>query len=142
MSRKEIENIFPHLKKEGYTITSKETLDYNCIAWAADDDKWWWDPNYYWLPQIPREYTIEAYKKLFESLGYKECSSYEYEDLFEKVVIFSDRDGIPTHAARQLNDNIWTSKLGQLEDIEHTLHGLDNSDYGSIAVIMKRLKKP
>lgn len=36
----------------------------------------------------------------------------------------------------------WTSKLGNLEDIEHnSLEGLYGHTYGSVAVIMKRAKK-
>jgi hypothetical protein len=46
--------------------------------------------------------------------------------------------GKPKHAARQLANGRWTSKLGELEDIEHTLNGLDGIWYGSVMLILKR----
>jgi len=43
--------------------------------------------------------------------------------------------------ARQLENGKWTSKLGELEDIEHdTLDVFDDSDYGTVACIMKKSK--
>jgi len=35
MSRQDIEKFFPNILDYGYTITSPETVAYNCIAWAA-----------------------------------------------------------------------------------------------------------
>jgi hypothetical protein len=62
----------------------------------------------------------------------------------EKVAIYVDADGIPTHAARQLADGTWTSKLGEWEDIRHkTLKAMEDGDglglgYGRVAVILRR----
>jgi len=36
-----IETAFPDLTPETYRITSPPTLDYNCIAWAAEDETDW-----------------------------------------------------------------------------------------------------
>jgi hypothetical protein len=60
------------------------------------------------------------------------------EDDVEKIAI--DTDGAkPTHAARQLADGTWTSKLGQAEDICHqTLDALAGGLYGNVAQIMSR----
>lgn len=145
MSKKEIEKFFPPLTESGYEITSPATPDYNCIAWAAEDDErlWWPDPLYiaYWPPQAPRIETIDAFIKAYETLGYVLCDTYEYEEGFEKIAIY-EKNGEPKHAARQLNSESWTSKLGSLEDIEHpTLEDLTGQDYGSVAAIMKRSKK-
>lgn len=45
------------------------------------------------------------------------------EEGYEKVALFARHDDegriAPTHAAKQLADGRWTSKLGALEDIEH-----------------------
>ncbi|TAF36353.1 MAG: hypothetical protein EAZ69_10585 [Oscillatoriales cyanobacterium] len=49
-----------------------------------------------------------------------------------------DSNGIPTHAARQLANGKWTSKLGWLEDIEHELDGLTGDRYGVVGQILKR----
>lgn len=50
----------------------------------------------------------------------------------KKVAIYADQRGIPTHMARQLENGMWTSKCGELEDIEHeTLEALQGFLYGS-----------
>jgi hypothetical protein len=57
---------------------------------------------------------------------------------FEKIAIYV-LDEKPQHAARQLPNGKWTSKLGQYEDIEHNaLEGLEGSIYGYVACVMKR----
>lgn len=145
MSKKEIDKLFSPLAKSGYEITSPANPDYNCIAWAAEDDEVWWWPDIqytaYWPPQAPRIETIEAFIKAYEILDYILCDTSEYEEGFEKIAIY-EKDGKPTHAARQLNSGNWTSKLGRLEDIEHaTLDDLTGQHYGSITIIMKRPKR-
>ena len=45
---------------------------------------------------------------------------------------------MPTHAARQLGADKWTSNLGELEDVEHaSLESLE-SFYGKVALILGR----
>jgi hypothetical protein len=58
----------------------------------------------------------------------------------EKVAIYADLPADSwTHAARQLPNGRWTSKLGDFEDIEHdTPEGLAGNVYLSLAYIMKR----
>ena len=144
MSESEIEISFPNLRTGKYTITSRSSVEYNCIAWAAGDiETWWWpDPNsqYFWPDDVPRHESLDAFKIAFEKLGYVECDDYAYEEDFEKIAIYVDSNSKPTHASRQLSPGIWTSKLGQIEDIEHPFNGLDGSLYGSIALIMRRPK--
>lgn len=55
---------------------------------------------------------------------------------------FADADSIPTHAARQLPNGRWTSKLGFLEDIEHDLHDVAGEAYGTVVVLLKRPMLP
>ncbi len=141
MTKQEIEKWFPGLAKSDYDITSRATADYNCIAWAAGNVNKWWEPSpdYYWPPSVPYEYTLDAYIKAYEILGYNVCHDDKYENGFEKIAIYNDSYGMPTHAARQLSSGKWTSKLGEAEDIEHTaLDGLVSLVYGSVAVILKR----
>jgi hypothetical protein len=59
---------------------------------------------------------------------------------WEKVALFAHEDGTPTHAARQLASGRWTSKLGELEDIEHELEAVEGAAYGSVVVYLKRLR--
>ncbi len=145
MSKQEIERIFPKLLINGYSLESSATPQYNCIAWAAGETKLWWEPDplnlNHWPPGIPRIYTLDAYIKVYEILGYTVCHDAKYENNFEKVAIYVDSNGKPTHAARQLSSGKWTSKLGELEDIDHaTVDCLVGLVYGSVAVILKRLK--
>jgi hypothetical protein len=145
MSREDMERVFPGLANSGYSITSPETVEYNCIAWAAGDAQRWWEPDpfyiSYWPPGVTRKYSLEAYIEAYESLDYVICHDDKYELDFEKIAIYVDSNGKPTHAAKQLDSGSWTSKLGKLEDIKHTLDGLGGSGYGSIAVVMKRPKR-
>jgi hypothetical protein len=145
LSEQEIEKTFPKLIDSGYTVTSPETTDYNCIAWAANNtDAWWWPDSFnlgYWPPGIPRKEMLDAFIKAYELFGYAICGNSQLEAGFEKIAIYADSSGKPAHAARQLSNGCWTSKLGQLEDIEHdTLDDLTGSEYGAVAVIMKRVK--
>src|ERR1700682_3598066 len=39
----EVESHFPKLKRRPYTITSSKTPIYNCMAWAVDDVRQWWE---------------------------------------------------------------------------------------------------
>ncbi len=146
MTPSDIEDCFPDLTQSGYGVTSPATPRYNCIAWAAGDTrKWWWpdpSPFAYWPANIPRENTLQRFVEAFQTLGYEPCDSSELEANVEKIAIFADEDGSPTHAARQLETGAWTSKLGREEDIEHQeLAGLEGQDYGHVVQIMRRPAK-
>lgn len=103
-------------------LTSFPTISYNCIAWAAGEDQRWWEPDPagvgYWPPGVERQMTLDAYVAAYKSIGFSECSDGTLEEGYEKVVLYT-RSGRPTHAARQLSDGSWTSKLGRAEDVQH-----------------------
>jgi hypothetical protein len=138
-----LEDLFPGLRTAPHKITSEATPSYNCVAWAAGQtDAWWWpDPMYisFWPAGIPRVESMDMFVRVFEGRGYflRETADVEYG--FEKIAIYMDQEGRPTHIARQLPSGLWTSKLGKLEDIEHAAPGdLNGSRYGSAAVFLKR----
>ncbi len=138
-----LEELFPGLAKGGYRVTSPADNNYNCIAWAASDPaNWWWPgPNAdeeFWPHGVPREVTRAAFQQAFVSLGYAPCAGADLESGFEKIALFADQRDRPTHAARQLPDGRWTSKLGKKEDVEHALSDLEGAIYGSVVLIMKR----
>jgi hypothetical protein len=139
-----MESFFPRLQTSEYKVTSPATIAYNCIAWAAGDtEKWWWpDPfnQYFWPSGIPRNESIDAFVKAFELLGYSICKDPNYETGYEKVAIYAKIDGRPTHAARQIDSEKWTSKIGQSQDIEHGINSLCGDIYGDPIVYMKRPK--
>jgi hypothetical protein len=143
-----LESLFPNLANHFYRITSKSEEHYNCIAHAAGRNDLWWQPTSqptkttYWPDGIPKEWTLEALIALYESLEYAPCDGAELEPGFEKIALFVDSSRTPTHAARQLPTGAWTSKLGELEDIEHeTLSALEGEAYGVAVRFMKRPRR-
>lgn len=140
----EIERKFPDIFRLSYQITSPVNPYYNCIAWAANDEtKWWWpDSSFqaYWPASVPRVCTMEAFILAYQTIGYEQCENIDPEVSFEKIAIFADSNGVPTHAARGLINQrgVWTSKLGKYYDISHHVYGLNGQEYGSPIVFMKR----
>lgn len=132
---------FPKLSETPFQITSQPTPDYNCIAWAAGEDGHWWWPGRFWPKDVPAKETRIAFIKAFGERGYEPCVGPELEDGFEKVCLY-EKLGRPTHAARQLADGSWTSKLGTAHDICHELDGLTGNKYGHPAVYLRRAKLP
>jgi hypothetical protein len=132
---------FPDLARIGYRVTSPPDPTYNCIGWAAGvADTWWWpDPGGYdyWPPGVPRQETLDAFIRAFETLGYVPCPDGTPEAGWQKVALYA-LSGIPTHAARQLPGGRWTSKLGPEDDIEHDLDGLVGPLYGVPIQILRR----
>lgn len=113
---------------------------YNCLAWAAHDtERWWWPgEDSYWPEEAPREKTIAAFVTAYGELGFGLCDDLLPEPGHEKVAIYAAPDGRPTHVARQLPSGRWSSKLGQLQDIQHQLEDLAGSEYGHCACFLKR----
>lgn len=142
--KKVIRGAFPRLGPADFKVTSEPTYSYNCIAWAAGNETrfWWPDADGYWPPGLPRVASVEAFQLMFEQLGYVRCDDGASSPDIEKVVIYADAAGSPTHAARQLTNGAWTSKLGSNHDIEHkTPFGIGGSKYGEATVFMKRQRK-
>lgn len=85
---------------------------------------------------------MPAFMQAYETLGFRLCFGDALENGVEKVAIFGkERNGviIPTHAALQLESGAWTSKLGDFEDIEHSiLDAVNGPVYGRPVVYMKR----
>ncbi|MFH1111160.1 MAG: hypothetical protein V1790_18480 [Planctomycetota bacterium] len=138
----ELESRFPKLRPARYTITSPSDVRYNCIAWAAGDQGKWWEPHpqYFWPEGSPVEYSVAAYASAYSFLGYEECDSHAVEQGYEKIAVFANKEGVPTHAARQLATGYWTSKLGKFVDIEHALEDLEGATYGRVTLVLRRGK--
>jgi hypothetical protein len=144
---KSLEDLFPALRGKAYQITSPASDRYNCIAWAAGVvNDWWWpfgDPTKtFWPAGVPRQESLGAFQAAFATLGYIVCANAAPEVGHEKIALFADALGCPTHAARQLTTGRWTSKLGELEDIEHDLTWLEGTEYGLVVLVMKRAPAP
>jgi hypothetical protein len=104
---------------------------------------WWWpDPANmcFWPEGAPRVTTLAAFVRAFEEIGYKVCDGADAEKGFEKVAIYA-KDGVPTHAARQITNGRWTRKLGAWETIEHDFDALEGSEYGHVAYVLRRRRR-
>jgi len=124
-----------------YRITSEQDNYYNCIAWAAgyNDDWWSHDEDYRWIGE--RGPGIQNLVSLFNALGYAECNSDLPEAGYVKVALYA-KEGNWTHAARQLENGRWTSKLGIYEDIEHAApQDLCGGLYGQVHSVMRRQRE-
>lgn len=138
----------PYLNSQTCTITSGKANRYNCIAWAAGDDKnAWWPIRGYWPPKVPRVRTLEAFIQAYETREYKLCKDGSLEAGLEKIAIFGVTNSasglvIPTHAALQLESGEWTSKMGPLEDITHkSIHDVNGPVYGEPKRYMSRPRR-
>ena len=140
MEPQEIEDILPGLMASGFQVTSPESKTYNCVAWAAGYDNDWWSylPVYYWPEWAPRSPEAKALVQVFVGLGYAVCDSDAREPGYDKVALYA-LDGEWQHAARQLEDGQWTSKLGPFEDITHpSPEDVTGGAFGSVHCIMRR----
>jgi hypothetical protein len=138
----------PNLTEQNCRETSQKTRAYNCIAWAAGDDQHWWWPGPirgYWPLNVPREETLEAFILAFGTLGYRECADGSLEANIEKVALYAELVSgvlVPTHAARQLQDGCWTSKIGAFEDVEHlTVNDVNCAAYGTPVRYLSRPRR-
>jgi hypothetical protein len=136
----DLERLFPALDSSRYAVTSPEDIRYNCVAWAVKDtDRWWWpDEDSYWPEGIARDESIAAFVEAFRDAGFVPCDDSHLEEGCEKIAICSAPDNIPTHVARQLQSGLWTSKLGQLQDIQHRLEDLIGTVYGRCQHFLRR----
>ena len=133
-------DFFPNLGDQNPKKTSDWDQTYNCIAWAAGDSDQWWDveTGYYWPVGASVGSDVTDLIEAFETLGYVQCCNGKLETGIEKVALFAQGTEW-THAARQLPNGNWTSKLGQAEDIEHTSPELvEGTNYGFVYCFMKR----
>lgn len=139
-SYESLRHLLPSLTLENHRVTSPATWDYNCIAWAVGvTNAWWWPvPGRFWPAEVPRTETLEAFLAALGTRGFAPCSSSVAEDGREKVALYS-LAGVPTHAARQLTNGWWTSKLGPSIDIEHaTVEAVAGGVYGEPVAFVSR----
>lgn len=132
---------FPALSHLNHRVTSEQSRLYNCIAYAFGDESRRWEPDpfdqYYWPPGAPREPTVDAAKAVIALNGYKPSSNRLAEKNVHKIALYAKGD-IATHLAKQLLKGKWSSKLGDAEDIEHSLDALEGPHYGYVTQVFER----
>lgn len=133
------DEIFPRLTEDNHEQASASDVRYNCIAWAVRDTDHWWQPGAYWPVEVSRdEHGIGALEAAFKELGFVECPDGKLEPGLDKVALYGSAF-MYTHAARQLPDGRWTSKLGKAEDITHdTPDDVAGGLYGEVVEFMMR----
>ena len=126
-----------------YFVTSPAAFKYNCLAWAVGMNWAWYDPEprcagYYWMPGQSREWTLTNLKKVLSVHGYStETTDASFQTGVTKLAIYVDKDQVPSHFAKQTAHQMWASKLGKLNDIEHpSLESLIPL-YGQVAIILQ-----
>src|SRR5437588_290819 len=130
----------PNLDQTEYQKTSEPTSSYNCIAWVLDRSDIWIDPTeeYDWPEDVERGYTTGSFIELFKKYGFEICDGATLESGYLKIAIYHDNLNHFHHVAKQLSSGKWTSKLGENEDIEHELSGLEGEYYGSPKIFMRK----
>ena len=136
----EILKAFPGLRYDlGFQITSPSNHDYNCIAWAlGKDDCWMWPEEdaegvTAW-PGSSVDTDIQSLMEAFKRLGFEECDDECLEEGKLKIALYCYPGTTEcTHAARQLANGLWTSKLGESNDIQHsTPYTIQGRLYGNV----------
>jgi len=131
---------FPNIRPNNYIPASPESEDYNCIAWAVGDEEnfWWPHEDAYWPKGVERRWVLETFIEAFGTVGFRVCESGEVEEGFDKIAIYADDMDRPQHAAKQLQNGKWSSKMGRSIDADHELSALEGPYYGHVKVYMKR----
>ena len=139
---------FPNCARGNNEVKSDIDARYNCIAFAAGitTKKYWpgQSPDYYWPSNIPDAESVDSFIRLFESFGYALLpggatpANYNYAPGLQKVALYADARGTPTHAALQIGGNKWASKLGGWFDIEHFDGAVSGGAYGKIVAFLQR----
>jgi len=135
-----IEKSFPNSYKEPFEITSSETPDYNCLAWALNDNSKWYesDDDYFWFNDIARDNLLTTIQKIFENLGFHQTNFAKYQIDYERIALFSIDNNECSHLARQIDEDKWTSKLGSSYDVNHSIKSIENGIYGNAVIFLER----
>ena len=125
---------------------------HNCFGFAVGSKKFWQppsihgdpegDPRFYWPPELlgdaDENTWVSRYVAAAQAKGFSECgedASLEVE--FEKIVLIHS-GGVFKHAALQIDEKRWKSKLGLLSDLEHPLEFMLRNPFGKGTIYMKR----
>lgn len=146
-----INNIFPNIGTSYLIqndIPGKSNDNYNCIAFTVDDfdNKIFPISNmdFKW-PLQSRINSIDNFVEFYKLFGYIPCGkNFSYDNKFNKIALYVDKNNFPTHAAKQYDEKYWESKIGNYERILHTLEGLEGShhkySYGCVHMVFRKIR--
>jgi hypothetical protein len=128
--RRYLEALFPMLAQRAYAVRGAPDKKYNCVAWAMGfTDEWWWPDPYSIWPHRERRTTVASFTQLLQLQGFEPAANAQFESGYLKIAMYV-LNGVPTHMARIESPNLWSSKLGRDELIEHEPDALNGSEYG------------
>lgn len=138
---------YPRIKL-GVNFIPKSPIcdEYNCIAWSLDIDYMSVGhenlTGIYWPDNISKIPNINNYKRMYNSYGFIDASTSDLEEGFKKVAIYvrgtNPKTGIVVHAAKQIDDIWWSSKMGDNIDGIHHLDAIQGILYGYPRFFMKK----
>ncbi len=139
-ARNWVERLFTHVDSS-FVITSLYEPCYNCIAYVLDDqDNIWWpsEADSRWPDDIELTEHVSSFIEMLRTHRYEKCENGAIEYGNDKIALFT-RDGFVKHAARQLANGRWSSKLGAGYDISHaTLTEIEGKRYGNATHFFRR----
>jgi hypothetical protein len=126
----------PHPSTDGGILDGT----YNCIAWSLGEVNHWVSPV-----TSSGSNPLAGMDKLYAAKGYWRVSGLDYRLVsgYQKVVVYAHvsngRITDVTHAALQMDDGTWTSKLGGEPLVRHLCpDDLDGSAYGQPVAVYVR----
>ena len=130
---------FPNLEGTEFELTSPETHQYNCFAFAVGETHRWWQPSeeadHFWPAGITRDLTVPSLLAAYGTVGFSSRLLASLPPTLPEgatqVAIYA-KDGIATHAARRVEADKWCSKLGPGVDLTHPLEALEGALYGNV----------
>jgi len=148
--REAIEDRFPKLADDGYRQTSPATDVYNCVAWTVRRTNSWLSPEpvdgYEWPRDVLGDGTsLGDYQRFFELAGFSMCCCDCLEVGLEKLALYGEQHEFD-HVAFQRRDGTWSSKLGELGDIQHdrlaSLERPGGLGFAPVVLYMGRPRQP
>jgi hypothetical protein len=120
------ESEYPELAGN-YIPRSEPNPAYNCAAFVVGVEDEWWEAGLVWPDDLEKDDTIAVYVQLYERYGFEVCPDGTFEAGHEKIALYGFDEEMPDgtveifeHAAIQVGEGQWKSKMGADDDIEHS----------------------
>jgi len=148
ITQDELRISFPKLIPGTFQPVSRATIRYNCLGFAAGDERHWWEAEgnggrFYWPQHIKRVTNIETVSTIFTSEGFALTNNHDIESGYEKVAIYASLETFEFSHIAKSDGKVWKSKLGSGQDIYHyslaVLEGDQADEYG---IVERVLRKP
>jgi len=115
---------------------------YNCISHSIGMKVWAWPKegghrNYWPISNMNED--KKSFDEFYAYHGYNICNmDFRYNPNYSKIALYG-KDNNPKHAAKQIDEIWWESKIGQSEIIRHKLFDLEGFKYGDVIEIYQKI---